>query len=120
MAIVLNHTIVPAHDQRRSAEFFADIMGLKVTDSGHFDVVPINDQLTFDFADWFDMALHHYAFHVGDAEFDDIFGRIKEREMDYAADPGFAVGGEINHRNGGRGVYFHDLDGHVLELMTRT
>lgn len=118
MAIVLNHTIVPARDQKESARFFADIMGLKVTGSGHFDVVPINDQLTFDFADWFDFALHHYAFHVGDNEFDAIFGRIKERGMDYAADPGFSNKGQINHRGGGRGVYFHDLDGHVLELMT--
>jgi catechol 2,3-dioxygenase-like lactoylglutathione lyase family enzyme len=25
----------------------------------------------------------------------------------------------INHRDGGRGVYFEDPDGHLLELLTR-
>ncbi len=27
--------------------------------------------------------------------------------------------GEINHRRGGRGVYFADPNGHLYELMTR-
>jgi len=27
---------------------------------------------------------------------------------------------QINTRRGGKGVYFKDLDGHILELLTRT
>jgi hypothetical protein len=27
--------------------------------------------------------------------------------------------GEINHNDGGRGVYFPDPDGHYLEVITR-
>ena len=27
--------------------------------------------------------------------------------------------GEINHNDGGRGVYFRDPDGHHLEILTR-
>jgi catechol 2,3-dioxygenase-like lactoylglutathione lyase family enzyme len=27
--------------------------------------------------------------------------------------------GEINHHDGGRGVYFSDPDGHLLEAITR-
>jgi hypothetical protein len=26
--------------------------------------------------------------------------------------------GRINHRNGGRGFYFRDPDGHILEVLT--
>ncbi len=120
MAIVLNHTIVPARDQAKSAKHFAKLFGLTAETFAHFDVVRINDQLSLDFASWFDFAIHHYAFHVSDQEFDEIFGRVKAAGIEYAADPAFSMKGRINRRSGGRGVYFHDLDGHVLELLTRT
>jgi catechol 2,3-dioxygenase-like lactoylglutathione lyase family enzyme len=37
----------------------------------------------------------------------------------YWADPGRTRRGEINHRDGGRGLYFQDPDGHLLEIITR-
>ena len=52
-------------------------------------------------------------------EFDEIFGRITERGIDYWADPMQQQAGEINHHDGGRGVYFPDPDGHLLETITR-
>jgi catechol 2,3-dioxygenase-like lactoylglutathione lyase family enzyme len=46
MTIVLNHTIVPARDKEASAQFFADIFGLKVEPGvGHFAAVCVNDTL---------------------------------------------------------------------------
>jgi hypothetical protein len=56
---------------------------------------------------------------VGESEFDAIFGRIRERELPYWADPGKSQPGQINHRKGGRGVYFEDPNGHFLEILTR-
>jgi catechol 2,3-dioxygenase-like lactoylglutathione lyase family enzyme len=49
MAIILNHTVVPAHDKEVSARFFADIFGLKYEGStGHF--APLRGSLSiFDF-----------------------------------------------------------------------
>jgi hypothetical protein len=43
---------VPAKDKRASAEFFAEIFGLRVEPGdGHFAPVRVNDSLTLDFAD---------------------------------------------------------------------
>lgn len=120
MAITLNHTIVPARDKEASARFFAHLFGLEVERPvGHFAAVRVNDTLTLDFADGAGFEPHHYAFHVDDAAFDAIFGRIKQAGLAYGSGPYATEDGRINHRNGGRGVYFCDPDGHVLELLTR-
>jgi catechol 2,3-dioxygenase-like lactoylglutathione lyase family enzyme len=120
MAITLNHTIVPAHDKDASAKFFAHMFGLKYEGAmGHFAPVRINETLTLDFDNWDKFEMHHYAFHVGDAEFDAIFGRIKEAGIPYGSGPFSQEDMRINERRGGRGVYFKDPNGHVLELLTR-
>ena len=61
----------------------------------------------------------HYAFLISEDDFDEIFGRIRDRELSYWANPGQKQSGEINHHDGGRGVYFEDLNGHLLEIITR-
>ncbi len=120
MTIHLNHTIVPAKNKQASAEFFAHLFGLKVESPiSHFAAVPINDTLTFDFAERDCFESHHYAFHVSDQEFDAIFARVQQAGLEYSSDPMHQKVGEINHRKGGRGFYFYDLDGHNLELLTR-
>ena len=129
MSIRLDHTIVPAKDKVASAEFFAEIFGLTVV-QGHFAQVQINDHLTFAFADEPEAwgggpgldprggQSHHYAFHVSDAEFDAIFSRVKDKGLPYGSDPFDHTNGRINKRRGGRGFYFEDPNGHLLEIMT--
>lgn len=117
MAIRLDHTIVPAKDKVASAEFFAEIFGLKVK-LGHFAQVQINESLTFDFTDEPEPWRQHYAFHVSDAEFDAIFGRVKARGLTYGSGPFNHTDGQIYTRRGGRGFYFEDPNGHLLEVMT--
>jgi catechol 2,3-dioxygenase-like lactoylglutathione lyase family enzyme len=120
MAITLNHTIVPAYDKEASAEFFARIFGLRYTPGqGHFAAVRVNRTLTFDFDTATDFDIHHYAFHVGDAEFDAILARVRAERIPYGSHPGSLENRRINRWNGGRGVYFRDPSGHVLELLTR-
>jgi catechol 2,3-dioxygenase-like lactoylglutathione lyase family enzyme len=120
MGIVLNHTIAPAHDKKAAAQFFAKIFGLPYRPgAGHFAPVQVNDTLTFDFADQETFEPHHYAFHVSDEEFDAIFGRVKAEGIPYGSEPWTLDDGQVNHRRGGRGVYFRDPNGHILELMTR-
>jgi catechol 2,3-dioxygenase-like lactoylglutathione lyase family enzyme len=120
MSIVLNHTIVPAHDKIASAKFFADIFGLEVAPPmGPFAPVRVNETLTLDFGEMEHFDWHHYAFHVTDGEFDAILGRVKAAGLDYGSGPWSQEDHEINHRHGGRGVYFKDPNGHVLELLTR-
>jgi catechol 2,3-dioxygenase-like lactoylglutathione lyase family enzyme len=119
MTITLNHTIVPARDKNAAAQFFARIFGLQVESIGHFPAVRVNDTLTFDFDNREEFESHHYAFHVSDEEFDAIFARVKEAGLEYSSDPMHRNKGQINHRNGGRGFYFYDPDGHNLEVLTR-
>lgn len=120
MAITLNHTIVPARDKVAAARFFADLFGLEYRGpSGHFAPVRVNDELTLDFDDADQFEPHHYAFLVSEEEFDAIFARIQARGLAYYAEPDRSTKGRINHRLGGRGVYFHDPNGHLYELMTR-
>ena len=121
MAIALNHTIVPSHDKEGAARFFARIFGLKYEGAtGHFAPVRINETLTLDFDDRDKFESHHYAFHVSDEEFDAIFERVKEGKLPYGSGPRSLEDGQLNSRRGGRGFYFRDPDGHILELMTRT
>jgi catechol 2,3-dioxygenase-like lactoylglutathione lyase family enzyme len=115
MAIALDHTIVPAHDKVASAQFFARIFGLDYNGPhSHFAPVRVNDSLTLDFDNRADFDWHHYAFKVGEAEFDAIFGRIRDEGIPYGSGPRSRTDMQINHRNGGRGVYFDDPNGHIL------
>lgn len=120
MTVRLNHTIVAARDAEASAAFLAEILGLPPPRRlGHFAVVQVGDT-SLDFADARgDITSQHYAFLVSEAEFDEIFGRIRERALPYWADPHRRLRGEINTWDDGRGMYFADPDGHLLEILTR-
>jgi catechol 2,3-dioxygenase-like lactoylglutathione lyase family enzyme len=119
MAIMLDHTIVPAKDKRAAAEFFAEIFGLEVKPGGgYFAQVQINDSLTFDFADNPEPRSHHYAFHISEPEFDAIFARVQAKGLPYGSAPYDHTNGQIYTRRGGRGFYFEDPNGHLLEVMT--
>ena len=121
MAVKLNHTIVHARDKRESATFFAEVFGLAAPRPfGPFLDVDVANEVTLAFTETAkDIQIQHYAFLVSEAEFDQIFGRVKARELDYWADPAHRRKGEINHNDGGRGVYFNDPAGHYLEIITR-
>ncbi|MEU7897590.1 VOC family protein [Nonomuraea sp. NPDC049152] len=119
MAVDLNHTIVPSSDKQASAEFIAGILGLKVGPQwGPFVPVETANGVTLDYHDSADFRAIHYCFIVSEPEFDEIFARIRERGLDYWADPAHKKAGQINHLYGGRGVYFDDPDGHNMEVIT--
>ena len=56
---------------------------------------------------------------MDDAEFDAGFAKVKAQGIPYYARPDKSGAGEINHYWGGRGVYFEDPNGHLLELITK-
>lgn len=121
MTIELNHTIVPAHDKEASARFYERVFGFERQEPfGHFAPVRLESQnLTLDFDNRATFQPQHYAFKVSEAEFDAIWKRVREEGVDWGSGPMSPRDGEINHWNGGRGVYFFDPDGHLLELLTR-
>lgn len=121
MAVQLNHTIVAARDKRAAAEFLADLLGLPApAPFGPFLAVRTSNEVTLDFIDA-DGAVtpQHYAFLVSEPEFDAVFARIRERGLAHWADPFKQRPDAINTRDGGRGVYFEDPSGHLLEVLTR-
>jgi len=121
VSVDLNHTIVSCRDQQRSAAFLTDVLGLPAaTRFGHFLVVQADNGVSLDYSETTgDIAAQHYAFLVGESEFDAAFGRIRDQDLTYWADPGRSQPGEVNHRDGGRGLYFEDPDGHLMEILTR-
>jgi catechol 2,3-dioxygenase-like lactoylglutathione lyase family enzyme len=119
MAVRLNHTIVAARDKRKSAMFLAETLGLPAPLLlGHFAAVNVGDT-TLDYADAQEITPQHYAFLVSEAEFDEIFARICARGQTYWADPFRRRPNQINAWDDGRGVYFEDPNGHLLEVITR-
>ena len=121
MSITLNHTIVHAHDPQQTAQFLAELLGLAAARQlGHFTVLQVGPtSLDFIQTDQ-EIVPRHFAFLVDEAQFDAIFQRIRTRGLDYWADPFRRQPGEINHWDDGRGVYFDDPNGHLIEAITRS
>ena len=121
MPVEFNHTIVWSKDARKSARFLAEILGLpEPSRLDHFEVVTTANGVSVDFADAEgEIGTQHYAFLVSEPEFDAVFGRIRGRGLAYWADPARTRPDEINRHDGGRGVYFEDPSGHLLEVITR-
>ncbi len=125
MSVRLNHTIVWCVDKEVSARFLAETLGLPAPSPfGPFLVVQAANDISLDFLEIDgeidgEIASQHYAFLVTEDEFDQIFGRITSQGLDHWADPALSRPSTINHSDGGRGVYFKDPDGHLLEILTR-
>jgi catechol 2,3-dioxygenase-like lactoylglutathione lyase family enzyme len=123
VAPALNHTIVWCRDKQVSAAYLTETLGLPDARAwGPFMVVEMSNGVSLDFHEVPDpateIASQHYAFIVSEEEFDAAFARI-DSGQEYWADPGLRRRGEINTNDGGRGVYFKDPDGHLLEIITR-
>lgn len=119
MTIMLDHTIVPAHDHEASARFFANIFGLRYEGPlSHFAPVRVNESLVLDFDNCATFERHHYAFKVSEREFDGIFDRVTQAGLAYGSGPRSPDDMAINQRRGGRGFYFKDPNGHLLEVLT--
>ena len=104
MPLQLDHTIVPAYDKVKSAEFIARMFGLKYEGPwGHFAPVKVNDILTLDFDDSDNPRSNHYAFLASDDEFDAILQRIKDESVAFGSGPRSRTDGEVNTCTRGAG-----------------
>lgn len=121
MTIEFNHTLIHARDAKLSATFLAEMLGLpEPTEYGPFQVVTTRNDVNLDFMKRDGEVLsRHFAFLVSEWEFAEIFERIMGRGLTHWADPRQEREGEVNHKDGGHGVYFKDPDGHMLEVITR-
>lgn len=122
MTVQLDHTIVRATDKVTAAQWLADILGLTVSAPyGPFLPVETANGVKLDFMDTAadDVVPQHYAFLVSERDFDAIFERLQSAGIRYYAGPGHQQPDEINHKDGGRGTYFDDPNGHSMEIITR-
>ena len=121
MPVQLNHTIVWCRDKKKSSEFLVRILSCSpAIQIYHFMVVQLANNVSLDFMEkGGPISIQHYAFLIEESEFDATFSRIRKEGLSYWADPAKSRPNEINRNDGGRGVYFEDLDGHVLEVITR-
>lgn len=120
MTISLNHTIVHVRDAEATARFLTELLDLPAHRRlGHFTVVQVGEtSLDLLPADQ-EIASRHFAFLVAEAAFDAILDRLVDREVPFWADPFRREPGAINRWDDGRGVYFDDPNGHLLEVITR-
>ncbi|MGD3107714.1 VOC family protein [Streptomyces sp. YGL11-2] len=121
----LDHTIVHSTDRFASARFLAGLLNAPEPKAfGPFAALKLDNGVALDYAEHVaggrEFVPTHYAFLVTEDEFDGIMARIQERELAYWADPLHTKPQEINHHDGGRGVYINDPDGHNMEFLTRT
>ena len=120
MAVELNHIIVPSRDKGASSRFLAGILGLGPPRAvSHFMAVELSNGVTLDYDDADDFRPQHCAFLVTDDEFDAIYERVRAAGVTHYADPNHRHPDAVNQRNGGRGFYFSDPDGHNMEVFTK-
>lgn len=120
MSIELNHTIVHVRDRDAAARQVADTLGLdEPTTYGPFAVLELANGVSLDFMeDSGDFPGQHYAFLVGEEDFDRIHQRLRDGGVQWWADPFRRRPGEVNTNDGGRGLYWEGPDGHWLEIIT--
>ncbi len=122
MAIELNHTIINVTNKETSANFISEILGLPepIPFLQYFLVVHLSNGISLDFCNSPEkIEPQHYAFLVSDDEFDQIYKKIKDRNISHWADPAKNIPNKVNTHFGGRGLYFEEPSGHFLEIITR-
>jgi catechol 2,3-dioxygenase-like lactoylglutathione lyase family enzyme len=119
MRVELNHIIIPSRDKVGSSRFLAEILGVdRPRAVSHFMAVETTNGVSLDYDDADEFHSQHCAFLVGDEDFDAIFERVTAAKLTYFADPAHLHPGQVNRRNGGRGFYFSDPEGHNMEVFT--
>ncbi|WP_066803710.1 VOC family protein [Sphingomonas asaccharolytica] len=120
MSIQFNHTIVWCRDKQASSQFLTETLGLPPARPFlHFMVVQLSNGVSMDFMEKTgEVSPQHYAFQVAEHEFEDVLARLRSRSQPIWADPARTLGGQLNHRFNGRGFYFDDPNGHLLECLT--
>jgi catechol 2,3-dioxygenase-like lactoylglutathione lyase family enzyme len=121
VSVTIDHLGLPARNAEASAQWFAEILGLKppVPDGPDGDMynVVLGGESSVLFVTEPTVAGHHVAFGVSEAEFDAIVARLRARGIGFGNDPEEPTNGATADPLGGKGrVYFRSPDGHFLEV----
>jgi hypothetical protein len=118
--ISLDHHIVPTRDRDGSARWLSEILGLPAPSlDGPFASVALSGDTKLYFAPWEQQVVgQHYAFAVGDDDFDRIVDRLDGAGIEHWADHTASEPGTVRRDSTGNGVYFFHPDGHLLEVLS--
>ena len=121
MAITIDHLTLPARDNDASAEFIAAIFDLPYAglDKRGWASLPISPSFTLIYVPIEPENRIHIAFHLDDVTVGKVVANLKKLGVDYGNDPRDPFNGRDDHPFGGRGVFFHDPNGHFFEVLTR-
>src|SRR3546814_19140103 len=119
MSVELNHTIVRCRDRERSAGFLADILGRPAPSAfGPFLVVELDNGVSLAFyAVEGEVAAQHYAFLIGEADFDAVFARLPARGLQHWSAPGHTQPGRIHPHPVAPGAYLYSPARHLLAQL---
>ena len=121
MTVILDHTIVLSPNKLSSALFLAYILGREYGGAfARFAPVKLDDELNIDYADAEseDFERRTFTLLVSDDELDGVVERLNAERLPYGSEPDEIGNGQLNGRGGGRGLFFHDPNGHTFELTT--
>lgn len=121
MTIELDHVIVSARDQVKSAERLAKILGVPWSEKtlGPFSAVYVNPGLTLDFIQTDEaFPVEHFCFRVSEQEFDEILNRLQQAGIPYRSEVRGPVDQRVNTTYGGRMTYWNEPEGHQWEMLT--
>jgi len=124
MAVFLDHTILEVKDLAKSVAFYRDVVGLESRGrSGSFEVMLITPDLALDLWEQSEPVSRHLAFGMDRATFEATFERIRESGTPYGDNPSTPTSMHGPGRSSGvhgdtDSVYFHDPNGHILEILT--
>ena len=121
MTIELDHAIVSARDQVKSAERLAKILGVPWSEKtlGPFSAVYVNSGLTLDFIQTDEaFPVEHFCFRVSEQEFDAILARLQQAGIPYRSEVRGPVDHGVNTSYGGRMTYWNEPEGHQWEMLT--
>ncbi len=122
MPLHLDHMILAVNDRDKSIDFYTRILGL--THEGErapFSVIRVTPEFILQLAPFGTKGGEHLAFALTRAEFDHVFGRVRESGIDYG-DSFDAVGnmrgpGDADGAQGrSKSVYFFDPSRHLIEI----
>ena len=120
----IDHLILNVNDIAASVDFYVKVLGFQLEgEDGPFTVIRVSDDFTLQLAPWGTKGNEHYAFALSREAFDDVFDRLKEKQIPYG--PSFhsvgtntGPGIETGARGSAPTLYMLDPNKHLIEIRT--
>jgi catechol 2,3-dioxygenase-like lactoylglutathione lyase family enzyme len=120
----IDHLILNINDVASSVDFYVNVLGFKHEgQDGPFTVIRVNESFTLQLAPWGTKGNDHLAFALSRADFDKVFGILKEKEIPYGdsfhnVGNNSGPGSEAGAKGLAPTIYMNDPNNHLIEIRT--